>query len=40
MVLRIASDDSLHGRVVLWWSEDGPRLIEWGDCGYRESVAY
>ncbi len=36
MVVRLAADDSLAGRVVLWWSEDAPRLIEWGDRGYLE----
>jgi len=36
MVVRLATDDSLAGRVVLWWSDDDPRLIEWGDPGYRK----
>jgi hypothetical protein len=27
---------SLSGRVLVWWSEVAPRLIEWGDRGYRE----
>jgi NAD(P)-dependent dehydrogenase (short-subunit alcohol dehydrogenase family) len=40
IVLRIASDGSLHGRVVLWWSEESPRLIEQGDRGYRAGVVY
>jgi len=40
IVLRIASDGSLHGRVVLWWSEKEPRLIEQGDRGYRAGVVY
>ena len=35
MVLRLTKDESLNGRVVLWWSEDQPRLIQWGDRGYR-----
>jgi NAD(P)-dependent dehydrogenase (short-subunit alcohol dehydrogenase family) len=35
MVVRLATDRSLNGRVVVWWSEDPPRLIEWGDRGYR-----
>jgi hypothetical protein len=25
----------LNGRIVVWWSEDPPRLIRWGDRGYR-----
>jgi hypothetical protein len=29
----VASDESLNGRVVLWWSEDPPRIIQWGDRG-------
>lgn len=36
VVARLATDQSLNGRVVIWWSEDSPRLIEWGDRGYRE----
>jgi NAD(P)-dependent dehydrogenase (short-subunit alcohol dehydrogenase family) len=35
MVVRLATDPSLNGRVVVWWSEDPPRLIQWGDRGYR-----
>jgi 3-oxoacyl-[acyl-carrier protein] reductase len=35
MVVRLATDRSLNGRIVVWWSEDSPRLIEWGDRGYR-----
>ena len=35
VVVRLATDRSLNGRVVVWWSEDLPRLIEWGDRGYR-----
>jgi hypothetical protein len=33
-VLHLATDESLVGRVLLWWSEDEPRLIRWGDRGY------
>lgn len=33
--IRLAHDHSLAGRVVVWWSEDPPRIIEWGDRGYR-----
>ncbi len=35
-VARLVKDESLAGRVVVWWSEDEPRLIEWGDPGYRK----
>jgi len=38
-VVRLADDESLAGRVLVWWSEDAPRLIEWGDRGYRNAVA-
>jgi NAD(P)-dependent dehydrogenase (short-subunit alcohol dehydrogenase family) len=40
MVVRLASDESLNGRVVLWWSEDTPRLIQWGDRGYRDATEF
>ncbi len=36
LVARIADDESLNGRVVVWWSEDRPRVIAWGDRGYRD----
>ncbi|HEX5227941.1 MAG TPA: SDR family NAD(P)-dependent oxidoreductase [Bryobacteraceae bacterium] len=39
IVVRLATDPSLAGRVVAWWSEDEPRLIEWGDRGYRDAAA-
>ena len=39
-VARLAADESLHGRVLVWWSEDQPRLIRWGDRGYAEDDAY
>ncbi len=34
-VERLADDQSLAGRVLVWWSEDVPYLIQWGDRGYR-----
>jgi NAD(P)-dependent dehydrogenase (short-subunit alcohol dehydrogenase family) len=34
-VVRLADDRSLAGRVLVWWSEDAPYLIQWGDRGYR-----
>ena len=34
-VMRLAADRSVMGRVLVWWSEDDPRLIKWGDRGYR-----
>jgi NAD(P)-dependent dehydrogenase (short-subunit alcohol dehydrogenase family) len=39
-VVRLADDVSLAGRVLVWWSEDDPQLIEWGDRGYRDTVAF
>jgi NAD(P)-dependent dehydrogenase (short-subunit alcohol dehydrogenase family) len=39
-VLRLATDESLAGRVVFWWSDDEARLIEWGDPGYRRSSPF
>lgn len=35
-VVRLAADESLAGRILAWWSEGAPRLIEWGDSGYRD----
>jgi NAD(P)-dependent dehydrogenase (short-subunit alcohol dehydrogenase family) len=29
-VVRLAEDRSLAGRVLVWWSEDVPHLIQWG----------
>ena len=39
-VMRLASDRSLAGRVLVWWSEGEPQLIQWGDRGYREFVDF
>jgi NAD(P)-dependent dehydrogenase (short-subunit alcohol dehydrogenase family) len=39
-VVRLANDRSLAGRVLVWWSEDAPRLVRWGDRGYREFEAF
>jgi NAD(P)-dependent dehydrogenase (short-subunit alcohol dehydrogenase family) len=39
-VVRLAGDRSLAGRVLVWWSEDTPRLIEWGDRGYRDVAEF
>jgi 3(or 17)beta-hydroxysteroid dehydrogenase len=35
-VVRLATDESLYGRVLVWWSDDTPRFIRWGDRGYAE----
>jgi NAD(P)-dependent dehydrogenase (short-subunit alcohol dehydrogenase family) len=33
-VLRLATDEALAGRVLVWQSDDEPRLIPWADAGY------
>jgi NAD(P)-dependent dehydrogenase (short-subunit alcohol dehydrogenase family) len=33
-VVRLATDETLAGRVMLWWSDEAPRMIRWGDRGY------
>ena len=33
-VVQLATDESLAGRVLVWWSDDVPRLIPWSDPGY------
>lgn len=40
MVWRLATDVTLNGRVVVWWSEGPPRLIQWGDRGYRYAADF
>ena len=37
-VVRLATDESLRGRILVWWSEDPPRLIPWADPGYAALV--
>jgi 3-oxoacyl-[acyl-carrier protein] reductase len=34
-VVGLARDESLAGRILVWWSEGMPRLVEWGDRGYE-----
>jgi hypothetical protein len=38
-VIHLATDRTLAGRILLWWSEDYPRLIRWGDRGYKDADA-
>ncbi len=40
VVVRLATDRSLSGRVVAWWSDQEPRLIEWGDRGYENGQIF
>jgi NAD(P)-dependent dehydrogenase (short-subunit alcohol dehydrogenase family) len=35
-VLRLATDESLAGRVMVWWCGQPPRLIPWRDRGYEQ----
>jgi NAD(P)-dependent dehydrogenase (short-subunit alcohol dehydrogenase family) len=35
-VFRLATDDSLAGRVMVWWCGQPPRLIPWRDRGYEK----
>jgi NAD(P)-dependent dehydrogenase (short-subunit alcohol dehydrogenase family) len=37
-VVRLATDESLSGRILVWWSEDPPGLIPWADPGYSKLV--
>jgi hypothetical protein len=37
-VVQLATDESLCGRILMWWSEDQPRLIPWADPGYAALV--
>lgn len=39
-VVQLAQNRSIYGRVLVWWSEDTPRLIDWGDRGYRNSADF
>jgi NAD(P)-dependent dehydrogenase (short-subunit alcohol dehydrogenase family) len=34
-IVRLATDESLFGRVLVWHSEDVPRLIRFADRGYE-----
>src|SRR5437867_916679 len=34
-VVHLATDGSLAGRVLVWWSDDPPPFIAWGDRGYE-----
>jgi NAD(P)-dependent dehydrogenase (short-subunit alcohol dehydrogenase family) len=34
-ILRLATDDSLAGRVMVWWCGQPPQLIPWRDRGYE-----
>jgi hypothetical protein len=33
-VVRLATDESLAGRVLVCWGGDRPRLVPFGDPGY------
>ena len=36
-IVRLATDESLYGRILVWHSEHSPRLISWADRGYAEA---
>ena len=38
-IVRLATDEALYGRILVWHSEDSPQLIEWADPGFAKSVA-
>jgi NAD(P)-dependent dehydrogenase (short-subunit alcohol dehydrogenase family) len=40
MVFHLATDHSLTGRVVVWWSDKEPELIEWADRGYERAQPF
>ena len=33
-IVRLSRDETTAGRVLVWWSDDVPRWIAWGDPGY------
>jgi hypothetical protein len=35
-IFRLATDESLFGRLMVWWNGQPPRLIPVGDRGYAE----
>jgi hypothetical protein len=37
-VIKLATDETLYGRILIWWSEDAPRFIQFGDRGYAKLV--
>jgi NAD(P)-dependent dehydrogenase (short-subunit alcohol dehydrogenase family) len=39
-VVRLITDETLAGRVLVWWSGKEPGLIPWGDPGYTRLDAY
>jgi len=39
-VVSLAKDDSLAGRILVWWSDDQPGLVPWADRGHAELIPY
>jgi NAD(P)-dependent dehydrogenase (short-subunit alcohol dehydrogenase family) len=39
-VVRLATDESLAGRILVWWSDDAPGLIPWCDPGHGALIGY
>jgi len=34
-IFRLATDETLFGRIMVWWNGESPRLIPAGDRGYE-----
>ena len=34
-IVRLATVKSLCRRLLVWWPEEQPRLIEWADRGFK-----
>ncbi|HLJ47470.1 MAG TPA: SDR family oxidoreductase [Bryobacteraceae bacterium] len=34
-ILRLATDEALYGRIMVWWNGEPPRLIAQGDRGFQ-----
>jgi hypothetical protein len=34
-IFRLATDESLDGRIMVWWNGEPPQLIPVGDRGYQ-----
>jgi NAD(P)-dependent dehydrogenase (short-subunit alcohol dehydrogenase family) len=40
VALRLITDESLNGRVLVWWNGEPPGLIPEGDAGYAALEAF
>ncbi len=39
-ILQLATDESLFGRIMVWWNGEPPRLIAENDPGFQSLVGY